>query len=196
MKRSKAFTLIELLAVIVILGILIGITTVSVNGIRKKQEAENRRNAYSSVLTGAKTYIAENPEALDNLTSTLDINVKDLVDSGYVELDMNKYDDLIYRYVSDDTTGGIKRDANGNKVISSNNQYRTLTIGKCPGMEHKLYYAFYDVNYLRKDLNWTKNKNTIYYNDCGCEEQIGGGESAKLCIGSNGKNSESEDVIY
>lgn len=195
MKRSKAFTLIELLAVIVILGILIGITTVSVNGIRKKQEAENRRNAYSSVLTGAKTYIAEHPEALDDLTSALDINVKDLVDSGYVELDMNKYDDLVYRYVRS-ANGEIERDANGNKVISSSDKYRTLTIKKCPGMEHKLYYDFWDVDYLRKDLNWTKNKGTIYYNDCGCEEQIGGGESAKLCIGSNGKNSESEDVIY
>ena len=42
--NKKGFTMIELLAVIVILAVLLGVTTVSVFSIRKNQEEENYKN--------------------------------------------------------------------------------------------------------------------------------------------------------
>lgn len=186
MKRSKAFTLIELLAVIVILGILIGITTVSVNGIRKKQEAENRRNAYSAIFTGVKAYIAEHPELLDgawvtwnaNPNGEKEISLEGAFKEDYIDVDTNKYKDLIYN--------------------PSNGAFRTFIVGRCDSSGTKLYYELHDLETLRKNLNWAKNTKTIYYNDCGCEEQIGNTESSMLCIGNraSGTNSKDENLIY
>lgn len=97
-KRSHGFTLIELLAVIAILGILISITTVAVNTLRKKQEVKNKENVISSILTGAKEYNAKEKISFDqkddNNKSYGTVNVKDLIDGNYVDFDANKYSDL------------------------------------------------------------------------------------------------------
>ena len=105
MKKNKGFTLIELLAVIVILGILLSLSIVSVNGIRKNQEEENKENIIISILTGAKRY------ATDNNMSTESIEVSDLVDE-YVSFDQDKYQDLYNKTVSIESCGdenGLKR---------------------------------------------------------------------------------------
>lgn len=177
MKRSKAFTLIELLAVIVILGVLIAITTVSVNGIRKKQEAENRRNAFSSILTGAKAYVAEHPEVLNrNMgASAIEIGVVSIIQDNYADIDENKYPELIWN-------NGIK--ANGQRLVK---------VGLCSGdtTKTRLYYALYDKADDVKKLNYadtSKISGDVQYNDCGCEEQVGGVDSDKICYGNNGKN--------
>ena len=95
-KNNKGFTLIELLAVIVILSILLSISVVSVNNIRRKQEAENRKNVISSILTGAKRYVADYPEKLDSLPTTpATIDVSELLkNEKYVDFDQNKYSNL------------------------------------------------------------------------------------------------------
>ena len=93
MKSKRGFTLVELLAVIVILGILLSISTVAVNNIRKKQDEKNLENQISSVLTGAKSYVADNPSVIYNLTSTdiKSVEVKKLIDGDYVSIkDLNK----------------------------------------------------------------------------------------------------------
>ncbi len=73
MKKNKGFTLIELLAVIVILGIMLAISVVAVNKIRRSQEKENIKNVVSSILTGAKRYVSENRDTLNNLPAEIDI---------------------------------------------------------------------------------------------------------------------------
>ncbi len=94
MKNKKAFTLIELLAVIVILGILLSISTIAVTSIRKKQATENRRNIISGILTGARSYVSYNNtlSSLENGQTTIEI--EDIVDSGYASLDTNEYADI------------------------------------------------------------------------------------------------------
>ncbi len=95
--KKNGFTLVELLAVIVILSILIAITTVSVNNIRKKQEVQNRENVISSILTGAKNYMAEHTTELANGAT---IKVSKLLEGNYVDFDQNKYSDLKDKSVS------------------------------------------------------------------------------------------------
>lgn len=86
MNKKRGFTLVELLAVIVILGIVISISVLSVNNIRKKQEKENKENVISSILTGAKSYVTDN-----NLDVPISFKVEVLQDN-YTSFDKNKYD--------------------------------------------------------------------------------------------------------
>ena len=104
MKKNKGFTLIELLAVIVILGILLSISTIAVNNIRRKQEVENKRNVISSILTGAKRYVTENPN------SSNEISVGELLNGNYVDFDQGDYSDLVDLSVQYSECGGkLKR---------------------------------------------------------------------------------------
>ena len=86
MSKIKGFTLVELLAVIVILGIVLSVSIVSVNSIRKKQEKENRENVIGSILTGAKSYVADN-----NLDVPTSFKVEILQDN-YVKKKKKEYD--------------------------------------------------------------------------------------------------------
>lgn len=65
MKKSRGFTLVELLAVIAILGILLSVSTVAVFNIRKRQDEKNRQNLIINILTKAKEYVANHPEVLE-----------------------------------------------------------------------------------------------------------------------------------
>ncbi len=88
MKNNKGFTLIELLAVIVILGILLSISITAVNKIKKNQDASNKENVISSILTGAKSYVSDNTFVLDDLPYSISVSTfKD----KYTDFDESKY---------------------------------------------------------------------------------------------------------
>lgn len=76
MKKSKGFTLVELLAVIAILGILLSVSTVAVFNIRNAQDKKNRQNLIINILTKAKEYVADHPEVLEK--SSPEVPVSDL----------------------------------------------------------------------------------------------------------------------
>lgn len=94
MKNKKGFTLVELLAVIVVLGIILSITTVSILNLKEKQDEENIKNTISSILTAAKEYNVEH-------RFSGSVSVDDLILEGYVEYDGeakykgNTYDSLL-----------------------------------------------------------------------------------------------------
>ena len=181
MKKNKGFTLIELLAVIAILGVLLSISVVAVNKIKKNQDEENYKNVLSSILTGAKSYIADHPEKLDfsantcnhdrtindgmvacthtdNSEKIISISVVGLQKKGYIDLDTENslYKDLI--------------NDNNDTLFNS----RSVVIKKCGANSLKLKYMLYDMRDGTKE-----------YNDCGCEEQQSSDPnrlSEKLCI--------------
>ncbi len=195
-KNKKGFSLIELLAVIVILGIILAISTVAVNSIRAKQAAENRRNVFSSIFTAARRYIADHPETLnvdlDNETFSptggdatsggIQIQIIKLIEGNYLDIDETEYPELIYDY-GDKTTGRL----------------RHVQIYKCPGNDLKYYIRFWDLASDRQKLSWAKNKGQILYNDCGCVDQSSSDQTHELCIGHNGVTDsgiDPDEIIY
>ena len=180
MKKNKGFTLIELLALIVILGILLAISVVAVNNIRKKQEKENVQNIISSILTGAKKYVSEHPEAISNLSVVYDeksdpnnengynvvyVSIEELLDGNYVDFDQNKYKDLIYYGGGDNRTIAIRS---------------CSSTGRWEDNQNKLVYIYW---YYEENPNSGEEADpdkAIKYTDCGCSAQSQGA-SNELC---------------
>lgn len=104
MKSKKGFTLIEVLAVLVILSILITFSVVSVSKIKKRQEIENRINVIRSILTAARAYEADNPNKNE-------VEIQTLLDENYVDFDTKKYSDLLMTNI------------NGKRKITWSNKY-------------------------------------------------------------------------
>ena len=113
MKKNKGFTLIEVLAVLVILSLLITFSVVSVNKIKKKQEVANRINVIRSILTAARAYEADYPDTF----STTGVNVSTLLNKGYIDFDQDKYNSYLDKIVSwgNSSTDNLKREICFNK---------------------------------------------------------------------------------
>ena len=173
MKNKKGFTLIELLAVIVILGILLSISVTAVNKIRKKQNNENILNVINSILTGAKSYIAEHPKFW-NSTETKEyatgstkpkqsefgtvkwINLKEVIENS--NFDTEKFPELYYK-------NGKKKDGTKSIFVKyCENKYKYEIV-----YEYKIVYEY----------------NTFYLSDCGCEEQFISNHAFKFCEANN-----------
>lgn len=159
MKNKKGFTLVELLAVIVVLGIILSITTVSILNLKEKQDEENIKNTISSILTAAKEYnVSENRFGVGYSNG---VEVSTLKNNGYVDFDEeskykgNKiYKDLLMK----DDTYKVYKDTCTN-----------------PGAEMKIKYVFSE--------SIETSEGTKRYNDCGCmlNDEQNGSKSEKLC---------------
>ena len=115
MKKSRGFTLVELLAVIAILGILLSVSTVAVFNIRKRQDEKNRQNLIINILTKAKEYVADHPEVLEEAlpevpVSELNVNFnKKQSDYLNLKVQIEKCDGYKFKY-SIDVYGGTYND--------------------------------------------------------------------------------------
>ena len=80
-KKNKGFSIPELLAVIVIMGILVTIATASYNGISKSMKERTYNNKVNLIKTKALEYAA------DNGVDVATISVAKLISEGYLEVE-------------------------------------------------------------------------------------------------------------
>lgn len=84
---KKGFTLVELLAVITILGLLgliVGLSiTSSIRGVRKETSETQKNN----ILTAAKNWAADNIYILPDVGDSMVVSLHDLIAEGFMEAD-------------------------------------------------------------------------------------------------------------
>lgn len=188
MKNKKGFTLTEILATIVILGVILAIAVPSYNALSKKFEKEYYDKLDKSVLAAAKSYWKDNP----------DRRPKEYLESGYISLESlitNKYIDSVKEYrdkfdsqLSEKYKTGyalIIKDKDGydyavcltgpKKAIFSssdkekycddawlsNDHITKCDENSCPNNEPS--YLYYDPNYLNNEENQNKIKEALGY---------------------------------
>lgn len=160
MKKNKGFSLVELLAVIVILGIILSVSAVAVGKIRNAQEEENYKNALSTILTGAKSYVSDYPNVFNNMC---DSPQNDIIGC------YNKNEKKIYISVNKLIEEGYASIDKSNSLFSSLiNNSNSVEVETCKNNNLKQVYKL-------------KGRDNIEYNDCGCEKQ-NDGDSSDLCV--------------
>lgn len=86
--NKKGFTLVELLAVIVILGLLLALATLTVTAYLNAAKEASFKSLVQSIEASAELYIIDNSgkyPQLDVAGSVFDIELKDLVDNNYIK---------------------------------------------------------------------------------------------------------------
>ena len=186
--NQKGFTLTEILATIVILGIILAIAVPSYNSLSKKFEKEYYDKLEGSILAAAKSYWKDNP----------DNRPKEYLESGHITLNdliTNKYIDSVKEYrdkndfpLSEKYKNGyalIIKDKDeydyavclsGKKAVTPDspekekycdiawlsNDYITKCDGEsCPNAESS--YLYYDPKYLNNEENQNKIKEALGY---------------------------------
>ncbi len=172
MKSKKGLTLIEIVAVIAILGIVLGIAVVNISKYKKTLDQKNRENAIRNVLFAARMYYTKNHtmECLPTGTVTCaPVSVGGGIYGNYLKVnDYVKYDK---KYENDDYNGvnffttPIKRE-------------------KCGPINADEVRYFFSISYTVSGIQ-------KYYDDCGCEVQSSTGVAPdigkELCTNGNGK---------
>ncbi len=74
---KKGFTLVELLAVVLILGVIIAIGATAITSTQKKIVEKQYENVINNILIKAEDYAHKN-----SFTKDIDITVQDLIDKG------------------------------------------------------------------------------------------------------------------
>ncbi len=82
-KNKKGFTLVELLAVITILGIIATIATASLSQTGKRAKMETFRDLEKNMITSAKNYLVENPRMIPDQGGNVAISLKTLIKEEY-----------------------------------------------------------------------------------------------------------------
>lgn len=79
LKSKKGVTLVELLAVIVILGIIAAIAVPAIGGLIDRQRENAAELSYDGVISAAETYLIA-----ESLTSGDTFTLEDVMDEGYL----------------------------------------------------------------------------------------------------------------
>lgn len=87
MKNNKAFTLVELLAVVTILTILALIITPMIDSNIKKAKEKTRRMQIENIRMAVQAYYADNIDERPDTNSWTKISYSDLLGSGYIRDD-------------------------------------------------------------------------------------------------------------
>lgn len=121
--NNKGFTLVEMLAVVVILGILATIMVPTVTTVIKKNKSDNYENLKKSVISAVKMYISDNRYdiTLDNQVCGGDVKYREIQKIGEETISESriKIDKLV---INNYLTDGEMLGSNGNR-INKNESY-------------------------------------------------------------------------
>lgn len=91
MKNNKGFTLVELMAVIVVLAIIISIAIPSAISISHKIKVKMYNTKVDMILSSAKIYGQDNPAIVNaDETCSSSVSVDELINNGYIKKDDTK----------------------------------------------------------------------------------------------------------
>lgn len=85
--NNKGYTLIELLGTLILLGIIVAVTTVSVTKYLNNAKSDSYNHTVLSINEAAELYVTDNSQLFPELevpTSTFDITLQQLVDNDYL----------------------------------------------------------------------------------------------------------------
>ena len=99
MKNNRAFTLVELMAVIIIISLIALLTFPNIIHQIKKTKKINNDNINTIVIEAAKKYFDDNKEEFNG--NAYYISIEDLIDNDYVKEDIVKKsgNDISEKYV-------------------------------------------------------------------------------------------------
>lgn len=87
--RNKGFTLAELLGVVIILGVIATIATISISNSMKNSKEELYNVQINNIISGAKTWASENVFDLPaNDGESITLTLAQLKQAGFVEADI------------------------------------------------------------------------------------------------------------
>lgn len=98
--KKRGFTLIELMAVITVLGVIAAITIPKITDTLKKSKEKAYKNQINSLVSIAKRWGASNP---DKLSTETRLQFSTLFDEGYI-----KQKDIVNPITNDKLKGCIK----------------------------------------------------------------------------------------
>lgn len=161
--NKKGFTLVEILAVLVIIAVVSLIGTVSITGVRRKMEENLFKNKLGEIISAASKWGEDNKSELDT-TKTVGF----LITSGYLETE-----EAINTTKYEHTCGTSKSDVNGyvedelcKNVITNNVDYKvlnSLTV-EIYRSNNRVYSCIVDNENNRNLLvDWDKYSDLDYY---------------------------------
>ncbi|TYS51277.1 prepilin-type N-terminal cleavage/methylation domain-containing protein [Bacillus infantis] len=135
LKNEKGLTLIELLAVIVILGIIAAIAIPSIGGIIQKSKEDAVKADAIAVLNAAKVYVAANPLADAGTATIPDDDLEQYVEKVSLAKDYSvTYDGKDYKINGSGVAGNITITFNDATVEQINESKKgTKVIGTVTG---------------------------------------------------------------
>ena len=116
MMNNKGFTLVELLATLVLLGVISVISYVSISSVINKNKVDNCKNLIKSIEGAVKEYVSDNRYKFDN-SEVKSIKLADLYNGHYLTNEMvNPFNKEKIKTDEVDITINLKSDYTYNSI--------------------------------------------------------------------------------
>lgn len=175
-KKKKGFTLVELLAVFVILAIIAGIVIASMNNIKENVTVNVYKESVKSAINAAQNYYSENGESLD-LKSGISIFSNDL---SIENREQYKSGSIVYN----NSTGKLEARNISDGSYCANGPIDNLTVieGDCPSTDIACFD--YTVSSSKVTITDYDYSNSACYGDVVIPSEIEGYPVTKIGFGA------------